>query len=107
MCPTMEQGKKVQPLPNKIKSKNTMPQTRISIKGSNNIPSMLVNQPKINTGNTSFKTFYNLNANNDYNYNIDSDNKDNPYRNMKPPAVEEAGESDENDDNREPSPAKQ
>jgi len=72
-----KEAKKIQPVASKSKVKNYVPQTRVSVVGSNNIPIILMNQQsgQIQPAMTNFKTFYNWNANTDYNYNIDVEGK--------------------------------
>ncbi len=57
--------------------KNYVPQTRVSVMGSNNIPIILMNQQasQVQPSMTNFKTFYNWNTNSDYNYNIEVEGK--------------------------------
>lgn len=80
-------------------TKNYPLQTRISIVGTNNIPPPIVpNQPIMQPGNTNFKTFYNWNANSDYNYQIDTDANNENRKQQRPDIVEEACENAENED---------
>ena len=79
MVSQCSQSKDAKKIPGQIKSKskNCMPQTRVSVVGSSNIPIILANQQsgQIQPAMTNFKTFYNWNTNTDYNYNIETNNK--------------------------------
>ena len=78
-------GVKVQQNPSKSKGKYFAPQTRISIVGTNNVPAaIMMNQPAMQSEGNNFKTFYNMNSNSDYNYQIDFD-RNAEQRNKSPP----------------------
>lgn len=97
----------------KVKSKHGAPQARISVVGANGIPPINVNQiaqiPQPPPG-SNYKTFYNWNTNNDYNYKIDVDKNEGKINHqMKQQVIEEeTNENAENEEQKKPdSPVKQ